>query len=95
MHRLASKACRHHKGLTGISITVKPIAFIRKAFLFRFVDLVISVFGGKLATVAQIPFITDGGHLREKSNPLLSFSRVVPILVNEPNITYPGEKISN
>jgi hypothetical protein len=92
MHRLASKACQDHKGLTGISITGKPIAFIRKAFLFRFVDL-ISIFCGKLATVAQISFIANGGHLRENFNVLFSFPYIVPGLVSEPIITYPGESI--
>lgn len=92
MHRLASKACQDHKGLSGISITGKPIAFIRKAFLFRFVDL-ISVFVSKLATVAQKSFIADGGHLREKLNVLFFFPCIVPRLVNEPIITYPGESI--
>jgi len=90
MHRLASKACQDHKGLTGISITGKPITFIRKAFLFRFVDL-ISVFCGKLATVAQISFIADGGHLRGKSKAVLPYLCFSPGLVNEPIFTYPRE----
>lgn len=91
MHRLASRACQDHKGLIGISIIGKPIAFIRKAFLSRLVNL-ISILYGKLATVAQIPFISDGGHLREKLTVVLSFPCIVPRSVSEPIITYPGER---
>ena len=91
MHRLASRACQDHKGLIGISIIGKPIAFIRKAFLFRHIDL-ISILYGKLATVAQISFISDGGHLRGKSEAILPFPCFSPRSVSEPIITYPGER---
>ena len=90
MRRLASKACYYHKGLTGISITGKPIAFIRKALLSRHINL-ISILYGKLATVAQISFIADGGHLWEKLN-AISFPCIVPGLMSELIFTYPGVK---
>jgi hypothetical protein len=94
MHRLASKAWQNHKDFTGISITGKPIIFIKKAPLFRFVDLK-NVLRGKLATVTQIPFFADSGYLKEKYETLSPFPCLSPGIVSEPIFTYLGEKISN
>jgi len=91
MHRLASKACQDCKGLTGIVLTGKPNAFIKKALLLKPASL-ISVLRGKLATVAKTSIIADTGNLQKifkAAPPSLYFP---PGLVSKPIFNIPEKE---
>jgi len=91
MHRLASKACWNQKGITGLSIAGRPIAFIKKAFLFIGVNTP-DIILGNLATVAKTSIIADAGNFENKiisASPFACFSHT---MMSE-TIIYTGEKI--
>lgn len=94
MHRLASRALYDHKGLTGISLTGKPIRFIKEAFASGPVNIISNLYS-KLATVAQISLYANGKHQIGKLNVALSFPCIFYRPAREPVITYPGVRTSN